>query len=407
MGPPVGVIAGAGALPRLLYIGDVAVADTLAGEALLFRLLQFYPADRLAVVCNVRPGMPSLPAVAYHHWGPAFPGLLHTRFADEYVLWHTWRYYQVPSAIRSLAARFKPDAILSISHVSAWLAAWQLAASMRVPLHLIAHDDFVYSSRIPPWSRGWAARKFGEAYRSAAGRFCISDTMREIYRARFGADATVIYPTYKGHVEPGELSPRVAVPRDSLTFAYGGSINSAHDMEQVLAFARVVAARGHRLLAFTPQHALLSQRAAETATVIDVLAPVHSDELVARLRREADCLFLPQSMAERDRPWVATAFPSKWADYSTIGLPLLVWAPPESSSARFIGDHPGCAELVTSAEPEQLVPALERLERGAPYRLELARLLAAAGRSAFSPQAAWTAFTNVLLESTARPARAS
>jgi hypothetical protein len=29
------VMAGAAALPRLLYIGDVSVADTMAGEALL------------------------------------------------------------------------------------------------------------------------------------------------------------------------------------------------------------------------------------------------------------------------------------------------------------------------------------------------------------------------------------
>jgi hypothetical protein len=404
---PSGITGPAAALPRLLYIGDVAVADTMAGEALLYRLLQFYPADRLAVICNVRPGMPTLPGVAYHHWGPAFPALLHSRLADEYVLWHTWRYYQVPSAIRSIAARFQADAILSISHVSAWLAAWQIARSAQVPLHLIAHDDFVYSSRIPAWSRAWVERKFGEAYRSASGRFCISDTMREIYRERFGADAAVIYPTYKGNVEPGNLSPRVSLSTASLTFAYGGSINSATDMDQVLAFARAVAARGHRLMVFTPQHALLSQRAADTSTTIDAFAPVPSDELVVRLRREADCLFLPQSMQDADRPWVATAFPSKWADYSTMGLPLLVWAPPAASSARFIGDHPGCAELVTSADPTALTPAIERLESGTPYRLSLAAALAREGKRAFSPQAGWQCFSSALLASAARPARAS
>ena len=68
-------------LPRLLYIGDVTVADTLAGEALLFRLLQSYPPDKLALVCGVRPDAPLLPGVAYHHHGPAFPRLLYSRIA--------------------------------------------------------------------------------------------------------------------------------------------------------------------------------------------------------------------------------------------------------------------------------------------------------------------------------------
>jgi hypothetical protein len=104
------------ALPRLLYIGDVSVADTMAGEALLYRLLQFYPPDRLAVVAGVRPGMPSLPGVAYHHWGAAFPRLLHSRVAGEYILWRAWRYYEVPWPIANIATLFRPDAILTISH---------------------------------------------------------------------------------------------------------------------------------------------------------------------------------------------------------------------------------------------------------------------------------------------------
>ena len=125
------------ALPRLLYIGDVSVADTMAGEALLYRLLQFYPPDKLALICGVRPDMPVLPGVRYHHWGPAFPRLLHSRVAEEYVLWRAWRYYEVPAAIARIATMFKPQAILTISHVSGWLAAWQLAAATAaaIPSH--------------------------------------------------------------------------------------------------------------------------------------------------------------------------------------------------------------------------------------------------------------------------------
>jgi hypothetical protein len=384
------------ALPRLLYIGDVAVADTMGGEALLFRLLQYYPPTKLAVVCGVRPGMPTLPGVRYHHHGVAWQRLMYTRIAGEYELWNAWRYYQVPRGIANVARQFKPEAILSISHVSAWLAASQLAPRLGVPLHLIAHDDFVYASRFPAWARGWAERRFGEAYRAAAGRFCISDTMEEIYRSRFGAAGAVIYPTHKGSVDTPGVSERVARRGGPLTFGYGGSINSASDMDQIVAFARVVTSRGHRLIAFTPQHAQLASRASSEQVFIETHQPLHSDAFLGRLRAEADCLLLPQSLVVSDRAAVASAFPTKWADYATLGLPVIVWAPPGSSSARFVADHPGCAALVTSSDPEQVDGAVARVEDDLSYRRSLAEHLLVAGRAAFSPQAAWQKFSTVL-----------
>lgn len=385
------------ALPRLLYIGDVSVADTMAGEALLYRLLQFYPPDRIALVCGVRPDMPKLPGAAYHHWGPMFPRLLHSRVAEEYVLWRAWRYYEVPAAIERIATMFRADAILSISHVSGWLAGWQLARQRRIPFHLIAHDDFVYASRFPGWSRRWAARKFGEAYRDAATRFCISDTMSEIYRERFGAAGEVLYPTYKNAGTSQEVSPRALRDTASLVFAYGGSINSATEMQQIVSFAGQVTSRGHRFMAYTPQHSELAARASASGVTVEAHAPVHSDELLARLRTDADCLLLPQSMAEADRAWVATAFPTKWSDYSTLGLPVIVWAPPGSSSARFVSEHPGCAELVVGTAPAELEAAISRLETRPGYRQALAGTLLSVGRTAFSPQAGWQKFRDALL----------
>jgi len=383
------------ALPRLLYIGDVAVADTMAGEALLYRLLQFYPPEKLAIVCSVRPDMPRLAGPAYHHWGAVFPRLLHSRVAEEYVLWRAWRYYEIPAQIARIATMFKAQAILSISHVSGWLAAWQLAVDRRIPLHLIAHDDHVYASRFPSWSRPWAERKFGEAYRAAAGRFCISDSMAAAYQQRYGVPAQVMLPTYKTAGSRG-INERAAGTSAGLTFGYGGSIHSAEEMDQIIVFARCAHARGHRLMAFTPQHQLLSERATAAGVPLETHAPLHSDVLAETFGRAADCLLLPQSMAAAARPLVSTAFPSKWSDYSTLGLPVVVFAPAESTSARFVDDHRGCAALVTSADPASVDQVLAELE-SAPYRRSLAERLLAVGRDAFSPEAAWRAFAATLM----------
>jgi len=392
---PAGVIEHSGDLPRLLYLGDVSVADTMAGEALLFRLLQFYPPDRLAIVCGVRPDMPKLPGVSYHHWGAAVPRLLHSRIAEEYILWRAWRYYEVPWQIANIANMFRPDAILTISHVSGWLGAWQLAQRRRIPFHLIAHDDLAYVSRFPAWSRAWVEARFGDAYRAARSRLCISDTMAEVYELRFGAPGLVIYPTHKGG-PVRDVSPRVSKSATKLTFAYGGSINSRSDLQHITAFARIAGARGHRLVAYSPQHAELAALSADGGGVIDARPPIPSDLLLSRLRDEADCLFLPQSMTPQDHWLVTTAFPTKWADYATVGLPVLVWAPAHSSSARFIRTHPGCAELVTSTEIADVDDAIGRLESSPAHRQRLAQGLLRAGLESFSPEAAWQQFRMAL-----------
>ncbi len=376
------------ALPRLLYIGDVTVAHTSAGEALLYRLLQSYPPERLALICGVRDDAPLLPGATYHHWGASYPRLLHSRLAREYILWRAWKYYEVPRAIANIATMFKPDAILTVSHVSAWLCAWQLAEMRRLPLHMVVHDDYVYSSRFPKWSHAWAERKFGEAYRASAGRFCVSDTMAEEYERRFGVGADVIYPTREFGQAAAAPAPRLSRSSSVLTFAYGGSINDAAQLSQITTFARVAGAHGHRLIAYTPQHTVLGDHVRDLAS-LDLRAPVPVTELPQRLRDEADCLLLPQSMDESHRALVSTAFPTKWADYSNIGLPMIVWAPPWSCSARFIADNPGCAELVTTNNEADLAAAIDRIGQSPEYRVAAAERLLAAGTAAFAPERAW------------------
>lgn len=394
MATPVGVMDDR-LLPRLLYVGDVAVADTGAGEALLFRLLQFYPPEKLAVICEIRPGMPMLPGVTYHRHGVEFPRLLTSRIAQEYCLWHAWKYFRIPASIASVAAEFRAEAILSISHVSAWLGAWQLSTRLGIPLHLIAHDDLVYEDRFPEWARAWARRKFARAYRAATGRFCISEAMAETYQERFGVPASVIYPTSAPSAGSSEVCPQVGRTTDTLTFAYGGSVNTPAQVDQIVTFARIAGAQGHRLIVYTPQHEAIRSVAADIPS-LEVCEPIHSADLRRRLMSEADCLLLPQSLDQAERGLVATAFPTKWADYSTMGLPVIVWAPPWSSSARFIDRHPGCAALVSTSDPADVDRALARMVASPEHRLVLARTLMEVGRKAFSPEAGWRTFRDAV-----------
>src|SRR4051812_20307061 len=74
-------------MPNLLYLGDVPVESSFHGSALLFRLLQTYPAERLMILeatpWRSRPDR-RLPGVSYDSFPIGWARLLNSRFSREY-----------------------------------------------------------------------------------------------------------------------------------------------------------------------------------------------------------------------------------------------------------------------------------------------------------------------------------
>ena len=386
-----------GQLPRLLYIGDVPVTNTFAGGALLYRLLTFYPADKLVIICSVTPGMKTLPGVKYYHWGARFPRLLHTRFSSLYCLWHFWRHNQILPLLTKVADLFQPEAVLSVSHVNAWLSAWRLSVARSIPFHLIAHDDYAFTQLLPKIARPWAERRFAEAYRGARSRFCISPAMAEIYRQRYDEPAEVMYPIRDLATSSyDQIACRTIHATGSLTFAYAGSIHGESTFSQIISFARITGELGHRMLVFTPQYIDLAARAKAASVLLDARAPLPVEELFDRLRKEADCLVVVQSH-DADRLEISTLFPTKFADYSATGLPIIVWAPVYSALVDFLKEYADCAELVTDANVDLVRLAIMRLAASPERRRQLAKNAMQIGKNCFSPEIAWTLFKAALL----------
>ncbi len=111
---------------------------------------------------------------------------------------------------------------------------------------------------------------------------------------------------------------------------------------------------------------------------------VCAEELGRRVSDTADALFLPTSFARGEATDVATLFPSKLAEYTAIGLPILAWTPPYSSAARWLAGHLGAAELVTDPDPTALLEPLRRLTDPA-HAARVAAAGVSAGVREFSP----------------------
>jgi len=107
-----------------------------------------------------------------------------------------------------------------------------------------------------------------------------------------------------------------------------------------------------------------------------------SAQLLARLREEADALFVPMSFAESDRGNMTMAFPSKLADYTVTGLPLLIYGPAYCSAVKWARDNPGVAEVIESESG--LSEAVASLAQQPEHRLALGTRVLEVGHEYFS-----------------------
>jgi hypothetical protein len=109
--------------------------------------------------------------------------------------------------------------------------------------------------------------------------------------------------------------------------------------------------------------------------------PAH--EMAERVAATADALLLTASFEERDRAHESTLFPSKLADYTGIGLPIVVWGPAYSSAARWFAANPGAGALVTERDPQAVQREIERLAGDREHACTIAAAGVAAGRKDF------------------------
>ena len=117
-----------------------------------------------------------------------------------------------------------------------------------------------------------------------------------------------------------------------------------------------------------------------------------------RVGQTAHILFLPASFDPRERVDISTLFPSKLADYTAIGLPILVWGPDYSSAIRWAVDHPGATVYIADKDPAAIQTAVTRLMADRGFAAQIAAAGMSAGAECFNPASARRALHDALCE---------
>lgn len=388
-------------LPRLLYLGSLTVEATSAGQLQLYRLLRNYPPDRLHIVeanCGVSRQPYRITDVPYTELKPAFRrGWFFARNRMPKLYWWALNLHSAWQARRAarLIAPFRPDAVLTIHDGLGWFTAEKLARALRVPLHLILHDDWIRNLPMAVTLKTKFDAHFKGTYRSAASRLCISPFMEETYTARYGVHGTILYPTRNpefGHFK----SPPIRANRktSALTVAYAGNIFHCGYGEALRNLALALRSIGGELVVFGPTESEASRNNVVGGN-ISIRGFVDSVDLFHFLREEAQVLFVPMTFDEEDKLNMQISFPSKLAEYTSFALPLLISGPEYCSSVRWARLYPNSAEVITEQSVAAFRPALQRLSNP-DWREALGRRALELGNQLFSHESVSAVFTAAL-----------
>lgn len=386
-------------LPRLLYVGDVPVAQTTAGSLLLFRLLRDYPSDKLMVAEGLaKSGIGTrLPGISYGAFSVAWGRLLRTRFHRLYGLWVHLRANGRVDALSHLAITHRAQVVLTVVHNFSWVTAAALARKLKLPLLLIVHDDPWFHAECPAVARSWFEQRLRSVCRQASTCLCVSPNMAEWVRATYGARTALLYPSWDSdaHLIVRATDSHVEGGRP-FTIAYAGNVFFEGYRSLLSKLARCCEALGFRLVLFSNIPEVRRTELGLESASISLNPLVLPAELASQLGRCADALFVPMSFGACDRRNMQLSFPSKLCEYTHFGLPLLIWGPSDCSAVRWARENAGVAEVVEEQDVSLLGEALRRLAASSRYRQELGSAAINVGSRLFSHSQVTSIFYNEL-----------
>jgi hypothetical protein len=207
--------------------------------------------------------------------------------------------------------------------------------------------------------------------------------MVECARQTYGVSSELFYPN-RG---PDSPEPKVRTrPRANdrpIIVAHCGYVHLAGNAALLREVDRIVGGMGGNLDFYTSHaDADLAWRGLKPPTSRRI-GFFPASEMAERLGATANLLLLTASFDPADRVHESTLFPSKTADYTAVGLPILVWGPAYSSAARWAAENPGATLLFTDPDPAPVERAIRRIHADATEAAQLAAAAIAAGKRYF------------------------
>jgi glycosyltransferase involved in cell wall biosynthesis len=179
---------------------------------------------------------------------------------------------------------------------------------------------------------------------------------------------------------------------EGFVFALCGTIMFKNVADSLRRLAELLERSNSRLVIFGPLTRSGADALGLLRSNIILGGLLESNELIKRLRSEADVMVVVMSFSANDRMHMQISFPSKLTDSTATGLPTLVIGPDYCSAVRWTTENPGAAEIVATEDEAPLQAAINRLINNPAYRRQLAARAIDVGRTYFSHETARATF---------------
>lgn len=351
---------------HIIVISSVLPQPTSAGQLLLYRHL----VDKPHLTFEVHGDVPLV---------PSFTGLVRRvarrlsrtrfhRFVQDILLY--WNSRWIDTALPRTISQPERTVVLTVAHGDGFVAAQRFARHHGLPLVSFFHDWWPDIIRVHSPFRRLIDHRFRALARESRVVFCVSEGMAEALGA--AENTVVLYPI----PEPSRVSasPQRETPKSFNVLYFGNLV----DYGPMLGGALEASLKypGLLLQARGAKPAWTAKRMETLRTSGRWLEFAPRSELDEWLAT-ADAFLVAMLFAPAERRRMETSFPSKLAEFTQLGKPIVVWGPEYCSAVRWARNG-NKALCVTSPNPDAL---LEQISILASDRA-LADRLASSARSA-------------------------
>lgn len=384
-------------LPRAVLVSDEPIE--LYGRAnteALARIVQHYPAGNLTIV-QTQGVLPEADRRITHYQkyqlsAVPWDRLLRTRMSLPArilkVAHHrlTWRSFSA-----SLRAH-GPEVVIAFVGGTGWVLALRAAEQLKLPLHLIIHDGPAHYYLTDPVAGPFLTREFKRACRRATSRWSVCAALDQHIEQMTGVAGQVLPPLQRAEDEPVH-SPVLKAPANQAV--YFGGLSSISITSMLNDVGRQLNELGGMLHA----HGGVSPDVAISEPWKNRCFQHHGafgdrNRFLEDCRHAYSFMFLPFSFEDENTRF---SFPSKLADYTLVGLPILVQGPPSSPLGVWCAENPDAVLFVDERGPDALRSSINALIDSIDLRFRLAKGAIKAGQKDFAFTPNWHRFIDKML----------